>query len=93
MQDTVDETLLIPWKEKRSATHVAVIDLRYLNQGCFSPLLRVFDKEQNVLLEEDLPVCRELNAYGTIQLSRHKIIIKPRNNAWARNKNPITIAF
>ena len=84
------ENMLMKFKEKKSATNIAIIYLRYLNNARYLPLLRVYDKDNKLLLEKDLPETLELNAIGEIQLSKKKVTIKPRNNIFARFLEPIT---
>lgn len=87
---TQGENMLMKFKEKKSATNIAIIYLRYKNNRRYFPLLRVYDKDNNLLLEKDLPETLELNAFGEIQLNRKNVTIKPRNNAFARCLEPMT---
>ena len=87
---TQGENMLMKFKEKRSTKNRAVIFLRYLDNGRFYPLLRVWDSDNNLILEKDLPESDELYAYGEIQLSTKKITIKPRKNYFAKNQEPIS---
>lgn len=85
------ENMLMKFKEKRSSKNKAIIYLRYLDNGQYSPLLRIFDLEDIMLFEKELPETNDLDSYGEIQLSGKKITIKPRKNNFARNHEPITI--
>lgn len=85
------ENMLMKFKEKRTSKNKAVIYLRYLDNGRYFPLLRIFDSEDTMILENDLPETNDLNAYGEIQLSGKMITIKPRKNCFAGNLEPITI--
>ncbi|MBQ5310490.1 MAG: hypothetical protein ILP19_00385, partial [Oscillospiraceae bacterium] len=67
------ENMLMRFKEKRASKNKAVIYLRYLDNGRYFPLLRVYDTEDTVLLERDLPETNSLDAYGEIQLSAKKV--------------------
>ena len=87
---TQGENMLMKFKEKKSATNTAIIYLRYMNNERYYPLLRVYDKDNKLLLEKDFPETLELNAFGEIQLSKKKVTIKPRNNLFARCLEPIT---
>lgn len=87
---TQGENMLMKFKEKRTSNNRAVIYLRYLNNGHYFPLLRVFDMEDNLLLEEDLPETDNLGSFGDILLSRKKITIKPRKNVFAKGFEPIS---
>lgn len=85
------ENMLMKFKEKQSAKNKAVIYLRYLDNGRYYPLLRVFDLQDNMILEKDLPETNSLDAYGQILLSTKKVTIKPRKNYFAQNLGPIII--
>lgn len=87
---TKGKNMLIKFKEKRAAKNKAVVYLRYLDNGRYYPLLRVFDLEDAVILEKDLPETNALDAYGEIQLSGKKITIKPRKNYFSQNLEPIS---
>ena len=84
---TQGEQMLVKFKEKTTAKNHAVICLRYSDNGKYIPLLRVFDTENHLLLEKDLPETDTLEAYGEIRLSAKKVIIQPRKN---RNLEPMT---
>lgn len=84
------EKMLMRFKEKKSAKNKAVIYLRLLDNGRYFPLLRVFDKEDDLIFEKDLPETNELEAYGEIRLSEKKITINPRKNYNARGLEPMT---
>lgn len=76
------ENMLMQYKVKETASRKAVVFLRYLDSGLYFPLLCVYDADGNQLLKKDLPVCADLNAFGTIQLSNKSVTIKPRQNAF-----------
>jgi len=61
-----------------------------LNNGYYKPLLKVYDLEDTLLLEKDLPEMTELLALGEIGLSSKKVTIKPRKNYFARNLEFVT---
>ena len=88
---THGEHMLVKFKEKQSARHKAVVYLRYLDNGRYLPLLRVFDPEGSVLLEQDLPETNTLDAYGELLVSGKKVTIKPRKNAFTQNLAPIVV--
>lgn len=90
---TQGEKMLIKFKEKQAANNKAVLYLRYLDNGRYLPLLRVFDLEDTILLEQDLPETNNLDAYGVIQLSGKKVTIKPRKNDLAQKLEPITFGL
>lgn len=77
------ENMLIKFKEKSTAKNKAVIYLRYLDNGKFFPLLRVFNSEDDLILEKDLPETIDLIAYGEIRLSGKKVTVMPRKNAYS----------
>ena len=85
-----EENMLVKFKEKRASKKQAIIYLRYLDNCRYFPLLRIFDLDDTMILEKDLPETNSLDAYGEIQLSSKKITIKPRKNQYARNSDPIT---
>lgn len=87
------ENMTMKFKEKVSSKNKAIIYLRYMNSGNYYPLLRVFDLENNLILEKDLPETDSLDAFGTIQLSSKKVTIKPRNNAFSKTNEPICFEF
>ena len=84
---TQGEQMLVKCKEKQTAKHQAVIYLRYSDHGTYIPLLRVFDAEHHLLLEQDLPETDLLEAYGEIRLSAKKVTVHPKNQ---RDSEPIT---
>lgn len=86
---TKGENMLMKFKEKQAAKNKAILYLRYLDNGRYYPLLRVFDLEDAMILEKDLPETNDLDAYGEIQLSGKKVTIKPRKNYFAQNLEPI----
>lgn len=77
---TLNESMLMKFKEKISAKCSAVIYLRYLDCGKYFPLLRVFDKSGQILLEKDLPKMSTLDLLGEISVSSKKVLIKPKKN-------------
>ena len=87
------EKMLMKFKEKRSDSNHAVIYLRYMDNGQYFPLLRVYDMDDKLLLERDLPQTIELSAFGVIQLSKKKVTIKPRKNNIAGCLKPMSFMF
>lgn len=87
------EEMLVKYREKKSSKNRAIIYLRYLDNGNFYPLLRVFDLEENLIFEKDMPEAIELLAYGDIQLSAKKIVIKPRKNFYTKDDEPMSFLF
>ena len=84
------EKMLVVYKEKKASKNKAVIFLRYLDNGKTFPLLRVFDLDDNLILERDLPETNDLYSYGEIQLSSKKVTIKPRKNSYTENLEPMS---
>ena len=76
------ENMLMKFKEKVNKNRRAVIFLRYLDTGYFSPLLRVYDKKETLLFEKDLPLTLTLDSLGDIKIDEEQITIKPRKNAF-----------
>ena len=87
------ENMLMKFKEKVSTTRTAVIFLRFLDSCKFYPLLRVYDKEDNLLFEKDLPEVVVLDYLGDIQVSAKRVTIKPRKNAFTKQPNPMVFAY
>ena len=74
------EDMLMKFKEKITSQRKAIIYLRYLDTCKFYPLLRIYDTEEHLLFEKDLPEALTLDYIGDIQISTKKITIKPRKN-------------
>lgn len=95
VQQAVDqgEDMLMKFKEKVSAKRKAVIFLRFLDSCKFYPLLRVYDTEDNLLFEKDLPEAVMLDYLGDIQVSTKRVTIKPRKNAFTKQTNPLVFEY
>ena len=87
------EEMLMKFKEKVSTKRKAVIFLRYLDTCRFYPLLRVYDTDENLLLEEDLPQTVALDYLGEIQISAKRVTIKPRKNAYTTQNQPLVFEY
>lgn len=87
------ENMLMRFKEKTTAKRKAVVFLRCLDNCRYRPLLRVYDLDETLLLERDLPETVMLDYLGEIQLSVKKVTIKPRKNAFTTNCKPIVIEY
>ena len=87
------ENMLMKFKEKVSTNRRAVIFLRYLDSCKFYPLLRVYDAEDNLLLEKDLPETISLDFLGNIQVSSKRVTIKPRKNAFTTQMAPLVFEY
>ena len=90
---TQKETMLMKFKEKRSAKGSAVIYLRYLDSGKYRPLLRVTGTSGELQLEADLPEMFTLEALGEIVLTTNRVTIRPRRNAYTGTLKPISFPF
>lgn len=75
------EDMLMKFKEKITSKGKAVLYLRYLDNGRYFPLLKVFDSDESLILEEDLPESQTLDNYGQISLTSKKVTISPRKNS------------
>ncbi len=73
--------MLMTYKEKTTSKGKAVLYLRYLDNGRYFPLLKVFDVNENLILEKDLPESQTLDNFGQISLTSKKVIISPRKNS------------
>ena len=87
------EDMLMKFKEKANTKRKAVIFLRFLDTCKFSPLLRVYDNEENLLFETDLPQTVALDYLGEIQVSATRVTIKPRKNAYAAQYKPLVFDY
>ena len=87
------ENMLMKFKEKVSTNRRAVIFLRYLDSCKFYPLLMVYDAEDNLLLEKDLPETISLDFLGNIQVSSKRVTIKPRKNAFTTQMAPLVFEY
>ena len=87
------EAMTVVHKEKKSAKAAARIDLRYLDNGLYWPLLRVYDVNGAEIFCADLPQMKDLLALGDLQVSSKKVTIKPRKSSLTGNMEPITFTF
>ena len=78
---TQGEDMLMKFKEKITSKGKAVLYLRYLDNGRYFPLLKVFDADENLILEKDLPESQTLDNFGQISLTSKKVTISPRKNS------------
>ena len=87
------EDMLMKFKEKISSKRKAVIFLRFLDTCRFSPLLHVYDTEENLLIEKDLPQTVALDYLGEIQVTTKRVTIKPRKNAYTAQNKPLVFDY
>ncbi|GIN73756.1 hypothetical protein J14TS2_42310 [Bacillus sp. J14TS2] len=85
--------MLVRYKEKQAAKTKATVYLRLLDNGYYSPLLCVYDLENNEILREDLPATLETSLIGNIQLSSRRVTVKPKKNVLTQDLNPISFEF
>jgi hypothetical protein len=95
VQQAVDqgEDMRVKFKEKISAKRKAFLYLRFLDTCRFYLLLRVYDAEDRLLFEKDLPETVSLDALGEIQVSAKRVTIKPRKNAFTKQTNPLIFEY
>jgi hypothetical protein len=53
----------------------------------------VYDAEDNMLFEKDLPEVMMLDYLGDIQVSAKRVTIKPRKNAFTKQTNPLVFEY
>ncbi len=87
------ENMLMKFKEKVSSKRRAVIFLRCLDTCRYYPLLRVYDAEENLLFEQDLPDTLMLDYLGEIQISTKKVTIKPRKNGFTTGQKALVFEY
>lgn len=87
------ENMLMKFKEKAIAKRKAVVFLRYLDTCRFYPLLRVYDLDEQILLEKDLPETLTLDYLGQIQVSTKRVAIKPRKNAFTTHDTALVFEY
>jgi len=87
------EEMVMKFKEKTTTKRKAVIYLRFLDTCRFYPLLRVYDMEDHLLFENNLPETVTLDCLGEIQVSTKRVIIKPRNNAYTVQLKPLVFEY
>ena len=87
------EGMLMKFKEKVTSKRKAVIFLRFLDTCRFYPLLRVYDAEENILFEKDLPPTVTLDYLGEIQVGVKHVTIKPRKNTYTAQNQPMTFDY
>ena len=95
VQQAVDqgEDMLITFKKKVSTNRKAVIYLRFLDSCKFYPLLRVYDTEDNLIMEKNLPETVMLDYIGDDQVSAKRVTVKPRKNAFTTNIRPLVFEY
>ena len=90
---TQGETMEMAFKTKVTTKRKAALYLRLLDSGSYHPLLRVWDAEDQLLLECDLPRMISLDALDDLQLSLHKVTIKPRKSSYSAGMEPLVFEY
>ena len=85
--------MLMKFKEKSSAKRKAIVFLRFLDTCKFYPLLKVYDENDKLLYEKNLPEAMTLDYLGDIQISTKRVTIKPRKNAFTTQYEPLVFEF
>jgi hypothetical protein len=87
------EQMLMLRKQKQTSTRRAAIYLRCLDDESYLPLLQVYDMEDNLLFEADLPKTYDLLILGEIQVSTKRVTVKPRKNVVTEMRGMKPISF
>lgn len=87
---TQGDQMLMRYKEKKSAKNSAVVFLRYLDSGIYEPIVCVYDNNGQELMRRVLPQTLDLLSIGDIQLSSKRVTIKPRENVFTKDLEPVT---
>ncbi len=87
------ENMLMKFKEKIGTKRKAVIFLRYLDRCIYYPLLQIYDMDENLLFEKNLPETLMLDYLGDIQISAKRVTIKPRKNALTAQKEAMVFEY
>lgn len=88
--------LEIPYKAKTGEHLRVAICTTISDDARFHPIVRIFDKADNLLLEERLKDCdREtfLAQFGTISPGKRTVRIEPRRSQWLQNQKVHTLKF
>lgn len=87
------ENMLMKLKEKVTQKRRVVVYLRLLDTCKFHPLLRVYNMENDLLFEKDLPETITLDYIGDIQVNAKKVTIKPRKNTFSTQYVPLVFDY
>lgn len=69
------------YKEKLSANRKAILFLRYNDNCLFVPAVKIYDSDNKLILEKELPKTNNLDSFGSLILSNSKLTIKPKRNS------------
>ncbi|WP_026518593.1 hypothetical protein [Butyrivibrio sp. MC2021] len=86
------ENMTMLFKEKAGSKYKARVYLRYLENGNYYPLIRIFDLDDNFVFEKNLPETSTLDMIGELLVGSKKVTIKPRKNYYAADLEPIIIS-
>ena len=75
------ENYEMKYKEKLSANRKAILFLRYNDNCLFVPAVKIYDSDNKLILEKELPKTNNLDSFGSLILSNSKLIIKPKRNS------------
>lgn len=87
------ELMTMKSKEIKTKNRTAIIYLRYFDDLLYHPLLRIYDINNILLFETELPKTFDFGNIGTIILSNKKITIKPRTGSYYKLLQPITYTY
>ncbi|NMP36530.1 MAG: hypothetical protein GX051_00180 [Clostridiales bacterium] len=87
------ELMTMKFKETRTKNRTALIYLRYGDDLLYHPVLKIYDSNNSLLFESELPETSDLGNLGSIQLSSRKITIKPRTASYYKSLQPITYSY
>ena len=82
--------MLVLYKMKQTAAMKAEIHLQLLDSGKYCPNLFVYRQDGEMILHQKLPCTVDFMRLGEIQLSKKKVVVKPRKNALASNLEPVS---
>ena len=68
------------YKEKLSSNRKAIIFLRYNDDCLFVPIVRIYDSDNKLIIEKELPERNNLDNLGALVLTKNKLTIKPKKN-------------
>ncbi len=86
------ENMTMLFKEKAGSKYKARVYLRYLENGNYYPLIRIFDLDDNFVFEKNLPETSTLDMIGELLVGSKKVTIKPRKNYYAADLEPIILS-
>ena len=87
------ENMLMKYKEKETKKSKVIVYLRFLDTCEYFPLLRLFDSNETIILEKDLPKSITLDFIGEISIKKDCIVIKPKQNSYTNDLENIVINY